>query len=416
MKRCFFIFTMVLSSVVLFSCSEENESNEEDVVQRTIVDLIPKKKSITLTDNQKTLMNNCNDFAFNLYRQVHHKTGSHVLSPLSVAFILSLINNGAEGTTSDEIMEVLGFNEANKAEVNKFCANLIENAPNIDPNVQIYCANALFVNKEYTLLSDFENDSRNYYHAEAKSLDFSDSSSADEINEWCREKTDGNIRYMLEKSDPSKIAYLLNAIFFKATWTDQFDPKHTRTESFHREDGSTAQLPMMQRYAMALVSYDDNYTSICLPYSSGAFNMYVLLPDKGCTTSQIVENLNAESFNKMIARTEKRKLQIKIPRFTASLNIDLKETLTQMGIKSLFTEQAELPYITKQKLFISEIRHSAKIEVDEQGTKTAAVTMAEIAATAAEPPKDFIADRPFVYLIQENTSGAIFFIGTYMGD
>ena len=416
MKQFSFIFVMVFFSAFLFSCREENESKEENVVQHTIVDLIPKKKTIALTDTQKTLMNKCNDFSFNLYRKVYSKTDSHVLSPLGVAFIMSMVNNGAEGTTLDEIMGVLGFNEVDKEEVNMFCANLIKNAPNIDPNVQIYIANALFVNKGFTLLPDFENDIRNYYYADTKELDFSNPSSVVEINQWCKEKTDGNICEILKKSDPSKISYLLNAIFFKATWTDQFDPKQTRTESFYREDGSISQLPMMQRYAMTLVSFDDSYTSICLPYSSGAFNMYILLPDKGYTTSQIVANLDAESFNAMKTRAEKRKLQIKIPRFTVSFNLDLKDALTQMGITNMFTEQAELPYITKLKLFISEIRHSAKIEVDEQGTKTSAVTIAEAVATAAEPPKDFIADRPFVYLIQENSSGAIFFIGTYMGD
>ena len=415
MKLYIIIFSMLLSSVFLFSCSDDKDNNEGVTVQRTIVDLIPKKNPINLTVNQRKLMNDCNDFSFNLFRESYDKKYSRIMSPLSVAFILSMLNNGAEGITSEEITNVLGFNGADKTSVNEFCANLIENVPKVDSNVQINIANALYVNKDISLLSEFEKDMKKYYQAAIRSLDFSNPSSAVEINKWCSKQTDGIIGEIIKETDSEKLAYLLNAIYFKATWTDQFDPEQTKTESFTKEDGSIVRLPMMNRYAMALVSYSDNYTSLCLPYSSGAFNMYMLLPDEGVTTSQLIENLTSESFNEMKARAEKHELEIKIPRFTVSLNQNLKDILARMGISRAFTHDAEFPNITTQNLFISEIRQSAMIEVNEQGTKTAAVTIAE-SATAAEPPSDFIAKRPFVYLIQETTSGAIFFIGTFMGD
>ena len=404
---------MLLSTFQL-SC-QDNEGNK-DMENKRIVNLIPEKKPVKLTDEQKVYVDACNDFSFNLFRLSGSNSESRILSPLSVAYLLGMLNDGADGETSEEIMDVLGLAGADKQSLNEFCLNLIENAPEVDAGVSLNIANALFVNKEITLFPAFCQDMENYYHATALSLDFSSPSAVKEINKWSSKQTDGMISKILDVTTASTVSYLLNAICFKANWTDHFDPNHTTEEQFCREDGSKTVLPMMHRKAKAYVSLEDDYTALCLPYSNWAFTMFVLLPNESVTTEDVVNNLSADSFSEMKKHMDTYEVDISIPRFSSVLRNDLTAHLKQMGIRTAFTDEAEFPYITAQNLQIGKILQVAKIEVDETGTKTAAVTVTNTVTANEKNPCEFHANRPFVYVIQELTSGAIFFVGTYMGD
>ncbi len=183
-----------------------------------------------------------------------------------------------------------------------------------------------------------------------------------------------------------------------------------------KEDGSTINLPMMRRKAKAYLSLTDHYTALCLPYSNQAFVMYVLLPHEGVTTGQLVDSLTPGSFSNMRSMLEQYEVEISIPRFTTIMNIDLTNGLKNLGIRKAFEDAASFPYITTHALKINQVRQAAKIEVDEQGTKTSAATVEYMVASNSEIPVEFHADRPFVYIIQEQTSGTVLFIGEYMGE
>ena len=414
MKKTLFIIGFLLIGTPIFSCKDDGTDSEEGM--KKTVNMIPEKKPVQLTDAQKTYVNACNDFTFNLFRQTNGIKESRILSPLSVVYVLGMLNDGADGETSREIMDVLGFKDADRTTVNEFCANLIENVPKVDPNVRLNIANALFVNKNITLLPSYVQDMKNYYQATVQPLDFSSSSAVSTVNNWCANQTDGLISEIIQETSPSALSCILNAICFKASWTDHFDPDQTTNGTFTKADGSAVNLPMMHRLANANITETENFKILCLPYSNWAFVMFVLLPNEGVTTDQIVENLTAETFDTVKKQIEPHKVEISMPRFTSSLNIDLSDRLTKTGIRKAFTDEAEFPFITPRNMRIDKIIQAAKIEVDEQGTKTSVVTVERSVSEYENTPREFHADHPFVYVIQELTSGAVFFVGTYMGD
>ena len=418
---------LLIAAAPLLSCSDDDEkenelpqNQEQNAYEKeeTVVDMIPKKNPIKLTDAQKSYVNAVNDFSFKLFKETYDKKKSQVLSPLSVSFVLGMLNDGAEGETAQQIMDAMGFKDADKTAVNEFCANLIENAPKVDPNVKLNIANAIFVNaaENVQLKSGFAQDMQNYYKAAAQSLDFSSPSAVGTINKWCADQTENTITKILDKTKPDELLYLLNAIYFKATWTDRFNPKHTKEETFTKENGTQITKPMMFRNAMILWTHLKNFSCVCLPYSSGAFQMFLMLPDRDVTVSQMLSNLDTETFKMIKADMYPYSITVKIPRFTTSADINLIDHLKNMGITKAFTTEAEFPNITDKNLFVNLFKQAAKIEVNEEGTKVAAVTVAGGYDSANEPPSDFIADRPFAYLIQESTSGTILFMGSYMGD
>lgn len=430
---CAFICTIATSS-----CQKHDDEPQwnigpfDDDKEETIVDLIPEKKPIQLNEEQKSFVDACNDFTFNLFRQSNDVSKSRILSPMSVAYVLGMLNDGAEGETSVQIMDALGFHGADKNAVNEFCRKLIEEAPEVDPNVKLNIANALFVNQGIHLLEPFKKDMKDYYHATAETLNFSSPDAAGTINLWCSKQTDGMINKILDETDPDELLYILNAIYFKATWTDRFNPDNAKTTAFEREDGSIITKEMMNQTVRAMLfapgtqpheegeqqSPDYKYGALCLPYSSGAFCMYILLPYEGTTTAEVINGLTADSFRKMKEQMRSRQVDVRIPRFTTKFDFNLIPQLRQLGITDAFTCNAEFPGITSQSIYVSMMKQSAAIEVNEEGTKAAAVTIAGAKTTSAgeETTVPFWTIRPFVYVIQETTSGAIFFVGTYMGD
>lgn len=415
------------------SCSDNDREEFPDGV--TYVKMIPKQVPVRLTDEQKDYVKANNEFAFNLFRQTNGKKESRIISPLGVSCMLGMLNDGADGGTATEIQDAMGMQNSDKASVNNYFSNLYANLPKVDPNVELNIANALFVDKSIKILSSFVKVMTTSYGAVVQQLDFSDPSAISAINKWCEKQTKGEVNNILDETSNDAFAYLLNAVFFKASWTDKFNSEDTRDETFTRENGTTVSLPMMNRQAKVLYTKAPNYSAICLPYSSGAFNMYVLLPDEGVSVDDVVSSLSAQGWEKQKEKMSNivedvyvnedgqaytteagRYIYIKIPRFTAVFNTDMTIPLQNMGINKAFTENAEFPFISDQKLPLAAIRQQTRIVVDEEGTKTAAVAASDIVTEAFTAPLTFYANSPFLYLIQENTSGIILFAGTYMGD
>ncbi len=432
MKTIMIILSTFLFCTLFCCCSDDNEESYDN--EETIIDLIPKKNPIRLTESQRNHVKTANNFTFNLFRHTDSRESSRIVSPISATFLLGMLNAGATGETSNEIMNVMGFEGTDKKALNEFCSALIENAPKVDSNVKLNIANGLFANNEINILPAYIHEIQRFYKASAQSLDFSNPTALSIINQWCGNQTNGMISHILEEVSPDAFAYLINIINFKATWTERFNPKHTQSEIFTKEDGTKITLPMMHRRAKALYAKSESFSALCLPYSSGAFNMYILLPNDGVSVNDVINGMTDDSWSELRDKMNDeenqdqdntdygykmslpRYIDIKIPRFSASYNIELDKILKGMGLEKAFSDRAEFPYISDQDLHVTKMWQSSKIEVDEQGTKTATATAAEMAEGALpEIEIPFHADHPFAYIIQENTSDVIFFIGTYMG-
>lgn len=388
------------------------------------VDMMPEAKPMKLSAEQKTMVNETNDFSFRLFRTIQQQapTQSMAFSPLSVVYNLGMINNGATGKTQQEVTSTLGVSDGTER-LNTLCQSLIEGLPQVDKDVDFLSANAIYTNKGYSLQDSYKKAVENYYHADVQMLDFGSSKALSTINNWAKKQTDGMIPTVLDKLSPSAVAYLLSSVYFKATWTNKFDRAKTQQETFTTSTGAGQRVAMMHNTADIMGYATDDYTAICLPYGSGyPWSMYILLPAEGKTVGDVMNVLNGQTWNEMKENRKGYELDLKLPKFSTATTTDLIEPLSDMGIKRIFSNKdAELGKLCKEAdVYVSKMFQKAKVEVDEEGTKATAVTISEGDYMDPGPSLlekgEFHADRPFVYVITEASSNTIVFIGTYQGD
>ncbi|MBO7541631.1 MAG: serpin family protein, partial [Bacteroidales bacterium] len=342
-----------------------------------------------------------------------------IYSPLSITYVLSMVNDAAEGTTEQELEQVLGFRQGGIQAANGFCKTLIDSLPKIDTSVQLNIANAIFVNKNYKLKATFKRDLRYYYDALAESHDFASPKTLQRINGWCNEKTNGMIPSILNELNSEAVSYLLNAIYFKAGWSEPFEESSTKEQKFATANGPVTIPLMHQTYAYKYMK-NNTFAAVDIPYGNEQWSMTVLLPHKGKTPDNVIEFLakNGMSFAKSL---EWNTVDLKLPRFeTESTTEDLIGTLKNMGINRVFGNSAEIPNMCDSAVYISNMLQKARIKVDESGSEAAAVTVVWFAELSVgeeepEPPIIFHANRPFVYMIREASTGVILFVGKFTG-
>lgn len=370
-------------------------------------------KEIELAEGEQELINSNNDFAFNLFREARRDT-SCVLSPLSITYALGMLNNGADGQTLQEINQTLGFGEAGADAINAFCQKMLKEANTLDPKTKALLANTIFVNegKGYRLQDRFIDKANEFYEAQPQNRDFNDGETMDVINQWASDHTMGMIPKVLDEQtfDPTSISYLLNALYFKGTWSSPFRKEMTQDEPF----GGGPEVPMMHKqYADFQYAENDIYQAIKLPYGNGAYLMTVFLPREDKTVGEVLETLNGSNWQPKFQTLE---VDLKLPRFETDTNQDLVKIMSDLGMPTAFTLAAEFPWFCNVPCFISQMFQVAKIKLDEEGTEAAAVTVIEMGESAMpEEPKSFHANRPFLYIISEQSTGTIFFIGQYSG-
>lgn len=414
----------VMTIAVLTACSNNEEKNDgkgEQSPEPYVINMLPETRSVKLTKEQKAFIQQNNDFSFKLYRAFCEAAPSQndLLSPISITYILGMLNDGAQGVTAREISDALGFGDNAAVVINEYCRALIEQAPAADPSVTLQLANIVAADNGIRMEDSFVQDMHDYYDAEVVSLCFSDSSGSDYLNEWCKKNSGGMIPKIADEIDPTTVMALLNAVYFKATWTEKFDVVNTHNDTFYKENDETVSLPMMWRKAQALYGSNDVYSQLCLPFGSGsAWEMYILLPNKDKTVNDVIKSI---SNNTWWCSTDSYLVDIMIPRFSTVSDLELNEAISKIGVPSIFDpKKADLSGISKNgHLFVNKIKQKATIEVDEQGTKTTAVSVADLALTSTGKSTreiEFHCNRPFVYLIRESSSGAIFFIGTFRGE
>ena len=433
-KHLFSVAAMAVGSLLMMSCSSSDI--EEDLEPKSIVDMYSESQTIQLTQAQQVFVNDNNTFTLNFLKAVNetdHSGKSFIYSPLSITYVLGMVNDAATGQTEQELEQALGFHQGGINAVNDYCKNLIDNLPKVDNKVTLNIANAIFLNKNYTLKPQFTQDMQTYYNAKAEALDFGAPETLDHINGWAKEKTNGMIPNILDEIDPYMVSYLLNAIYFKADWASKFDKNNTKTESFTTDNGKT-ELPLMHQNV--LINYVNNgvYSAIKMPYGNGYWDMTVMLPEDGKTTDDIISQLSSRGFNDvegfcgtMGGVFKPYEVDLKLPRYetesdTKDVPTGLTGLLQKMGINRIFDGSlAEIPNMANAHVYISMMRQKAKIKVNEEGSEAAAVTVAGITLTSyinepvQYPKAVFHANRPFVYVIREASSGVILFVGKFTG-
>ncbi len=410
--------TLILAAVAITCMAGCNKANTNNDNTTPI-----ERKDIALTKAQQGYVQAGNTFAFNLFRQVlKQEESSFMVSPLSIEYALSMLCNGAEGNTQTEILNLLGYSAGQMADVNEFCKYLTKSLYEVDNTVKLNIANALIANTARARLKkDYVSTLTNYYDALAKGYNFG-SENADAlayINNWAKEQTNGMIKNLLDDLDPTTYALLMNAIYFKGIWCEEikFDERDTSADKFTREDGSEAKVDYMNKQSEMLYRAEAGFQMVGLSYGNSAYQMVVLLPDKGKKLSDIAGALTGETFPSM--RMSSTTVKLKLPKFETENKIDLNEILGALGMKLAFTGGADFSAMAEDPLFVSRVFQKSKIKVDEKGSEAAAVTVIDMKESAYFPGSsvipEFYATRPFMYLIRETSTGAILFMGTYKG-
>ena len=430
-------------TVCMGSCSK-SESDDivapEEPVEEEVTPNEPlsnednELRTIELTSAERELVTANNDFAFNLFRIAGpHQTNSPntcdpepntstILSPISITYALGMLNNGAAGETQAQINKVLGFGKSGADGINAFCRKMLTEAPKLDKLTKVMIANTIYMNQGYQLKPVFVAKANDYYDAQPETRNFADGKTLDVINKWASDHTEGLIKQVLDEQtfNPAAVSYLLNAIYFKGAWSERFDKANTKEESFWTEENNEVRVPMMHQEHTFNYREEKDCQVLCLPYGNNAYRMTILLPKDGWTVYDIAQRLTAETWQRYLwmgAAT----VDVKLPRFETKTDMRLEQIMAALGMPNAFNpDLAEFPNFCDVPTFIFLMKQVARIKLNEEGTEAAAVTvigMDKATSTPSEPQRvNFHATRPFLYVISEKSTGAVFFIGQFMGD
>ena len=410
--------TVLLALSACSSTKKISDNKSNDIVSMTTEEEIDPEFMV-LSDAQYDLVKRNNNFALNLFSEMKG-VGSNVVSPMSVTYLMAMLANGAETSTREEIMDAIGAKDFDIDEMNAFYAYLIRRAKTADKQTTLNIANYIALNKEFKLKKKFASTIADSYQGAVESLDFTNPESTKRINGWCSEHTNNMIPTIIDQVEPSAVAYILNAIYFNGTWTDKFDKNNTKKEQFNGYTRDIMYVDMMHRNAKYYYTSNDGYSAVTLPYGSGAYSMTVILPNEGKFITDLTKTLNADTIASLRRNMEECLVDLKLPRFTTEMKLPLKGIVAKLGAPSMFdATRADFSSFANGNVYVSEMLQKAKIEVSEEGTKAAAVTMGMVKLTSMRPQEprrvDFHCDRPFVYMIQDNYTGAILFMGQFTG-
>ena len=373
-----------------------------------------------LSTVEKMLIEADQSFSYDIFQRTvayDSEEENLMISPLSISMALAMTLNGAEGQTYDDIREALYLAGMEKDEINEAFQTLIELLVNADPNVKMKIANSVWYREGLPVKDDFKDSVEEYFGAEISGLDFSDPAAVIKINEWVTENTEGLITEIIDEIPDHIVMYLINALYFKGDWLNQFDKDDTRPGDFYLESGETVQADMMNQENRFATYFSDQVQMIELPYGDSLFTMSVIMPADSNTPLDrfIDEQITASNLNSWRSNlsTPGRDVILQMPKFEMEYELNYNDILKAMGMEIAFDEWeanfSGIADVSPQNLFIDEVKHKTFIRVDEEGTEAAAVTSVGVGITSMPP--QMIINRPFVFIIHERESGANLFMG-----
>ncbi|WP_371806734.1 serpin family protein [Candidatus Lokiarchaeum ossiferum] len=357
-----------------------------------------------------------NQFACDLYLEFAKFNENNIFfSPFSIFSALAMTYEGASGKTEEELLSVLHLSNNNEL-VPNYAA--VYNKLNQDKGQEnLRMGNALWAQHDFPIFKDFSNRVEQSYGAKAANLDFEKQTekSRQTINRFIDEQTNGKIKDLLQKGDIGALTkfVLTNAIYFKGNWLNEFDKADTQDKDFTLAVGKKVITPMMQldpgTNQNFNYSYLDNLQILELPYLGEKFSMTILLPNSNIDS--IESSFSNEKLIEYNNNLHEAKLSsIFLPKFEFKTRYDMQNTLEDLGMPIAFTDDANFSKMNLDpRLLITKVIHQAYIKVDEKGTEAAAAT-AVIGGFKSSPPS-FEADHPFIFLIQEKSTGLILFMG-----
>jgi serpin B len=372
----------------------------------------------SLADQQKLAAAN-NGFAFKLLKQLakDQPVANIFISPYSASTVLQMVGNGAAGRTKAEMQQVLGTTGLSSAIVNGANKDIAQSLNSGNTNVILTTADAIWYRQGTHVKPEFIACNQQFFGTTVDALNFLDPHSVDIINSWASDKTHGRISHLADGmiSRDTQL-FLANAVYFKGKWAEPFDAKDTKDRPFHLRGGSQKIIPMMTQTKTFTYRRGTGYQAVRLPYQGENLAMYVFLPDTNSSPEKLLDIMNGDTWQRVTKPgfSEKEGTFV-LPRFKLEYSVELNQPLQALGMKTAFDPfGADFSGIAPE-LYISAVRQKTFVEVKEEGTEAAAVTgiAMQECGIATPPPNPFkmIVDRPFLFLIEDNQTETILFMG-----
>jgi serine protease inhibitor len=355
------------------------------------------------------------DFCWKLMQQLHSSQPDEnvFISPTSIATALAMTANGAEGNTRDEIYDVFEWNAFSPQQLNEAFQSMLYDLENLDPDTRLDLANSIWYREDFPFKQAFLQVNDQYYEAEIRPEDFADPGLVNRINDWASDNTQGKIKEVIDQVKPEHIMFLMNAIYFKGSWQEEFDKSLTQKATFTREDGREVEVDMMELEKEWQTAYTDLGTLVDLPYGNGAYSMSVLLPKAGVSLDSVLLQLNQLKWEDWTDDLSGRELTLYLPKLELEYSKQLKEELIALGMPEAFSSQADFSAMTDaDPVYLDFVKHDSYVKVDEKGTEAAAVTTVGIIRTNLPPT--IRVNRPYLFVIRERSTNNLLFAGKVM--
>lgn len=360
-----------------------------------------------------------NEFALELYQQLQCREGNLFLSPYSISTALAMTYAGAKEETEQQMAKALCFPVTmNKTQFSHAFGELVKELNNAGKNggYELVVANALWSQRGYEFLDGFLSLVRKDYDGDLQQVDFVNQTEGARktINDWVEDKTRDKIKELIKPGmvDAMTRLVLTNAIYFKGKWASEFKPERTQDATFTLLDGRKVSIPMMTQTAKFGYMETDVLQLLEMPYIDDELSMVILLPKKTDGVGDVEKELTRGKLESWLDRSRKNEVKVFLPKFKMTSEFKLAKVLASMGMPDAFSSKADFSGMTgSRNLFISAVVHKAYVDVSEEGTEAAAATGVVMKLTSVTPKPVFRADHPFVFIIRDNQTGSILFIG-----
>jgi serine protease inhibitor len=368
-------------------------------------------------DDYKKITTANNELGFKLLAEVEADDDNNLfISPASLFMALSMVYNGADGKTKEEIAKTLHIEGMEADELNKTNASLLTKLIKDNDQIQLNIANSIWLNETFHFQDDFAKNNQDYFNAEIQEIDIANSDSAKRINDWVKKATNQKIESVVEDPlDENLVALLINAIYFKGGWTHEFNKDLTKNQAFHLWDGTTKDVPLMSLNEKLAYMENEHFQAVQLPYGDGEMSMKVFLPKEDSSLEDFRKLLTNENWLAWNNEFNVEKGTVLLPKFQLEYDTTLNDTLKTLGMESAFTDNADFTKMIKEdaSLKISEVKQKTFIDVNEEGTEAAAVTSVVVGEASAPIDAPFVMEvnRPFFFTITDDETDAILFMG-----
>lgn len=367
-------------------------------------------KTIELPQNGNEIVNSNNTFGINAFSKIIASSSDDeniMISPFGLNIALLMTLNGANGTTAEEMKNVLQINDLSINEINQCYKDLLKNLISNDKKVKLTFANSIWIDNSISANPDFLTNLTDYYDAQAENVDFANPSTVDDINSWVKKHTNRKIDKIIDNLQSDEVMALLNAIYFEGEWHYDFKENETSLRDFYLPDSSVIQVETMTQTKTLKRSNSEIYTAVELPYGQGNFVMDVFMPNYGYNFNDLLDTLS--NFENIVNDFYQNEVTIFLPKFEYNYKINLNDILIQLGMPSAFSSDADFSNMSDLELAISRVLQKTYIKVNEKGTEAAAVTFVGIKELSAGELLSI--DRPFLYIIREVSTNTIIFEG-----